>query len=212
MEPFVEGNFYHIYNRGAGRFKLFWSQDDYNEFIRKYHYYLFPAIQTYAWCLMNNHFHALIRIRTHDEQVEFFKLKKKEFDSNNFHGSLDPQIKPFVAYKQLSHFMNSYTRFINKKKGRTGTLVEGSIKRKKVLDEENFVHLICYIHRNPIHHNVSTNYTGYKYSSYNDYVHNRTSFIEKKWVFNLFGGINNFIEAHDEFKLRLGSDSDLYLE
>ncbi|TVQ04645.1 MAG: hypothetical protein EA359_05750 [Balneolaceae bacterium] len=212
MEPIEEGYFYHIYNRGAGRLNLYWSPDDYREFIRKYRYYLFPAIQTYAWCLMNNHFHALIRVRTVDEQGELFKLLKKEFDSGYFHGSMDPQVMPFVASKQLSHLMNSYTRYINKKRERTGTLVEGPLKRKKIIDEANFLHLVCYIHRNPIHHKVCANYTDYKYSSYNDYLQNRNLVIEREWVLDQFGGMKNFYEAHEEFKLRLDSDEDLYLE
>jgi REP element-mobilizing transposase RayT len=212
MEAIKEGFFYHIYNRGAGKSNLFWTVDDYREFIKKYVYYLYPSVQTFAWCLMSNHFHALIRIRTVDEQSELFRLLKNQFEIGNLHGNVDPAEKAFIASKQLSHFMNGYTRFINKKRERSGTLIEGPLKRKKIEDEKNFNHLVCYIHRNPIHHGVKKNYTDFKYSSYIDYLNNRKSFTEKTPVLQRFGGIDNFLKAHDEFKLNIDFGNDLYLE
>jgi len=40
MEPIKEGFFYHIYNRGAGKSDLFWTDDDFSDFMDKYVYYL----------------------------------------------------------------------------------------------------------------------------------------------------------------------------
>ncbi|WP_234567706.1 hypothetical protein [Rhodohalobacter sp. 614A] len=52
MEALKEGCYYHIYNRGAGRNKLFFDKSDYRIFLKKYEYYLSPAIETFAWCLI----------------------------------------------------------------------------------------------------------------------------------------------------------------
>jgi len=94
MEALKEGYFYHIYNRGAGRNKLFFSEDDYRFFITKYEYYLSPALQTFAWCLIKNHFHFLVRPLTVEEQVNFYLSNKKRFKSGFYHGSLNPEMKP----------------------------------------------------------------------------------------------------------------------
>jgi putative transposase len=212
MEAIEEGYFYHIYNRGAGKSNLFWTIDDYREFIKKYTYYLYPCVQTFAWCLMRNHFHTLIRIRTAEEQSELFNALNDQFETGKFHGNIDPAERAFVASKQLSHFINSYTRYINKKKERSGTLIEGPLKRKKIMDDKHFNHLVCYIHRNPIHHGIAKSYTDFRYSSYLDYVSNRKSFTEKVHVLRRFGGLDNFLEAHEEFKSGLDDGVDLYLE
>ena len=212
MEPFKEGNYYHIYNRGARKKNIFRSHHDYIKFAQNYHYYLFPCIQTFAWCLLNNHFHALIRVRTLAEQADLYREKTDFFGSDDLHGKLDPSSKPYNASRQLSHLMNSYTRYFNKKYSSSGTIIEGPLKRKKVMDEDNFNHLICYIHRNPIHHGVSKIYTEFSYCSYLDFLIDKDSFVEKETVLRGFGGKLNFIEAHKEFRLKIDDSGSCYLE
>ena len=212
MDPITEGNFYHIYNRGAGKGNIFMDPQDFTEFIQKYYYYLYPSVQTFAWCLLSNHFHALVRIRTHNEQASLYKQTPKLFKSDVFHGRSDPIDKPFTASRQLSHLMNSYTRYFNKKYNNKGTLIEGPLKRKKVVDQTNFYHLVCYIHRNPMHHGISKTYIDYKYCSYLDFLTDKKSFVEREYVVKGFGGTTNFIQAHEEFKLKMEDGDDLYLE
>lgn len=212
MEPIKQGNFYHIYNRGAGRGKLFQVHQDFTEFIERFYYYLYPAVQTFAWCLLNNHFHAMIRIRTQEEQATLYRQMAECFKSDEFHGGLDPNIKPYNASRQLSHLMNSYTRYFNKKYDSSGTLIEGPLKRKKVIDQSNFYHLICYIHRNPIHHGIVKTYTDYKYCSYLDFLTDENTFLERKIVLKGFGGKMNFIQAHEEFRMKTDGDDPFYLE
>ncbi|MCC5912885.1 MAG: hypothetical protein JJU46_00800 [Balneolaceae bacterium] len=212
MEWFEEGHYYHIYNRGVGKGTIFWSDKDFRRFIKKYVYYLYPSVQTFAWCLLSNHFHALIRVRTVAEQSRLFNLKKEHFLSDKLHGNQDPLNKPFVASRQISHLMNSYTRYINCRKERTGFLFEGSLKRKRVIDDDNFQHLVCYIHRNPIHHGIVNDYRGYKYSSINDFLIGRRSFVEVAKVLEDFGGRENFLHAHEEFKMKIDDGETDYLE
>lgn len=137
-----------------------------------------------------------------DEQVVFFKSNKHKFESGFYHGKICPEKKPFNASKQISHLMNSYTRYINKKKNRSGTLIEGPFKRIRIIDESNFLNLICYIHRNPIHHNFVKNYSDYLYSSFHNIMSKRESFTEVDEVITRFGGLENFKQAHEEFRLK----------
>jgi REP element-mobilizing transposase RayT len=212
MEPIKEGNYYHIFNRGAGRRNIFRVQQDFTEFIQKYYYYLQPSVQTFSWCLLSNHFHAVIRVRTKDEQASFYEEKSSRFKVGTFHGSLDPKIKPYIASRQLSHLMNSYTRYFNKKYDNSGTLIEGPLKRKRIVDQSNFIHLVCYCHRNPIHHGICKTYTQYKQCSYVDYVTDKKTFVEREFVLRGFGGKMNFVQAHEEFRLKIDAENDFYLE
>jgi len=212
MEPIEQGNYYHIYNRAAGKGNLFRAHEDFTEFIERYFYYLYPCVQTFAWCLLNNHFHAMIRIRTHEEQSILYSQMAEGFQSDKFHGGLDPKLKPYNSSRQLSHLINSYTRYFNKKYDRTGTLIEGPLKRKKVVDNINFYHLICYIHRNPIHHRITKTYSDYKHCSYLDFLTDKESLLEREEVIKGFGGKKNFIQAHEEFRLKIDGGDGLYLE
>ena len=210
MEPLEEMNYYHIYNRGAGKASIFFNEHDYYRFVEKYFYYLYVAAETYAWCLLNNHFHLLIRVRSVEEQYFIFKKIKSGFPKNSFYGDQYNSPKPYSVSQQLSHLFNSYTKTINRKTNRSGTFIEGSFKRKKIMDENHLLHIICYIHRNPIHHKITSNYSDYPYSSYKHMLSDDHLFIDTKTIIDRFGGINNFISSHKEYKQMLGED--FYLE
>ncbi|PWN07966.1 hypothetical protein [Rhodohalobacter mucosus] len=206
MVPIEEGNFYHLYNRGANRSKIFWSDSDFRKFIELYRFYLYPAVETYSWCLLRNHFHFLVRVRTKEDQTELFKRDRELFKAGFFHGKLNPATSPYNVSRQLSHLMNRYTRFINKKRQRSGTLIQGPIKRKHIANEAYFLNLICYIHKNPIHHGIVDNYSSYLHSSYKDIIGTHPTFMERDKIHDLFGGIHGFLSAHQEYKLDMDID------
>lgn len=210
METPEKGHYYHIYNRGAGRAPIFFSDDDYKLFMTKYFYYLFISVETYAWCLLKNHFHLLIRLRTFKEQEQIYSKIKKEYPVDTFYGDCYERPKPFLTSRQLGHLFNSYTKFFNKKRNRTGTLIEGTFKRKRIVDEDHFLHIACYIHRNPVHHGIVKSYMDYPFSSYRFILEKKKSFTESEKLLNRFGGKENFKEAHREFKYMLGEE--FYLE
>jgi hypothetical protein len=89
--------------------------------------------------------------------------------------------------------MNTYTKSLNSKNDRTGTLVEGAFKRKRLIDKDHFNHLACYIHRNPIHHGITKDYSKYPFSSYNKILSKENIFLEREKLLIQFGGKQNFI-------------------
>jgi len=61
------GKFFHIYNRGTDSCELFTENVNFEYFLHLYDKYISPVADTYAWVLMRNHFHLLVRIK---EEVE----------------------------------------------------------------------------------------------------------------------------------------------
>jgi putative transposase len=61
---FEEGHLYHIYNQGNNRQKIFFSRENYLFFLRKIREYMLPHADVLAWCLMPNHFHLMVYVRT----------------------------------------------------------------------------------------------------------------------------------------------------
>jgi putative transposase len=210
MESLKEGYYYHIYNRGAGKLNLFRSKQDFKVFLHKYFHYTFISFDTYAWCLMNNHFHYLVKVRLPQKQNDLFSKNKSQSLAFSFHGDQFEKFKPQSASRQIGHWMNSYTKYFNSKYSRSGTLIEGAFKRKRIINKSNFLHLVCYIHLNPVHHRITNSYTTYPYSSYKSILRNIDQHINIDELMHEFGSTENFKRTHKEFKLLL--DDKYYLE
>jgi putative transposase len=63
IEKLYPGKYYHIYNCGINGEDLFRISDDYERFLRLYEKYIEPVAVTYAWVLMKNHFHLMVKIK-----------------------------------------------------------------------------------------------------------------------------------------------------
>jgi len=61
--------FYHVYNRANGNELLFKNSGNYTYFLKKYKKYIHPIGATFAYCLIPNHFHFLIQIKTEKEII-----------------------------------------------------------------------------------------------------------------------------------------------
>ena len=189
-EPIIKGQYYHIYNRGNNRTDIFLEKDNYIYFLKKYDQYISPVAETYAWCLLKNHFHLLVRIKTDDEiiseQLTYSTTKKPKV--------IDPS-------RQFSHLFNSYTQAFNKKYNRTGSLFENTFERKLVSTENYFQKLIYYIHNNPVHHGFVKNLIEYPWSSYDTVLSQKQTKLKRNEVISVFDSIDNFIFYHTQTQI-----------
>ncbi|MCC5941975.1 MAG: hypothetical protein JJU37_10580 [Balneolaceae bacterium] len=198
-----EYKYYHIYHRGANEQNIYFEPEDYETFIKRYLYYLFLAADTLAYCLLPNHFHFLIHVRPVNEQLNLFNRYKSKYEEGTFHGDRHNAFKPYSASSQIGHLINSYTKHINTKYERSGVLFDGKFKRIEIESQDYLNYLICYIHRNPIHHGFSDDYISYPHSSYNRLLNNRKSFLNRILIMKYLGGEENFVAAHKEVLIEL---------
>jgi hypothetical protein len=68
--PLEYGQYYHIYNRGTNGENIFREKRNYHHFLNLYARHVVPVADTYAYCLLRNHFHVLVRIKTVEEQEQ----------------------------------------------------------------------------------------------------------------------------------------------
>ncbi|MBI2620006.1 MAG: transposase [Ignavibacteriales bacterium] len=61
-DPFLPDHFYHVYNRGNDKTRIFLERSNYRYFLSKVARNLQNQVEIHAFCLMPNHFHLLIRI------------------------------------------------------------------------------------------------------------------------------------------------------
>ena len=185
--PLVPGNYYHIYNRGNNGIDIFFDNGNYEYFLKLYQQYIYPIAETYAWCLMKNHFHFLVYIRSENE------IKKEALEYSTVE-------KPKIldASKQFGHLFNAYTQAINKKYNRTGSLFEKPFERKRIDSEKYLKNLIYYIHNNPIHHGFVKNTIEYPWSSYETMLSNKPTRLKREDSIEIFGSKEAFISYHNE--------------
>ncbi len=93
--------YYHIYNHANGDDNLFREEKNYRFFLRKYHQHIDVIADTLAWCLMPNHFHLLVKIKS-AEAIAATCLKFQTLD----------QLEARTAFlsKQLANFSAAIRR------------------------------------------------------------------------------------------------------
>jgi len=62
--PFEPNTVYHVYNHGDAEDQIFREDTNYAFFLKRYGKYIPPIADTYAYCLMPNHFHLMVRIKS----------------------------------------------------------------------------------------------------------------------------------------------------
>jgi REP element-mobilizing transposase RayT len=184
--PVLEyGRFYHIYNRGNGGENVFREERNYAFFMTQYAKYVEPAAETYAYCLLKNHFHLLVRVR--DDKT--FRV------SGNPKGLASPKgLNP--PTQAFSNFFNAYAKAFNKTYQRTGSLFQKPFGRMWVDDENYFANLVHYIHFNPQKHGFAQNFREWHQSSYHAFYSAKPSRLQRGQVLEWFHGRDEFEAVH----------------
>jgi REP element-mobilizing transposase RayT len=141
-DVFAADQYYHIYNRGAGKGLLFFNSGNYEYCLRLVkRYQQRYGVTVIAYCLMPNHYHFLLRQET-DEPLSRF----------------------------VNVLFNAYVQAVNKQQNRQGTLFEGRFRHVWVEQEEYLVHLCRYIHLNPLKAGLVSRLEDWPYSNYLEWV------------------------------------------
>ena len=182
-------NYYHIYNRGINSENIFREKNNYEYFLNLYGEYIEPIAETYAWVLMKNHFHFLVRIFDENE-IDF--IKPKENKANIVY----PVKKKYNPTQQFGNLFNAYAKAFNKRYNRTGSLFEKSFERIHIAHERYFKQLIFYIHNNSVHHGFCETMSDYPWSSYLTIISLKPTSLKRDKVLGWYNSKSEFIEFH----------------
>lgn len=209
IEPLQYGVYYHIYNRGNNGENLFREEANYHYFLALYAKHIPSIADTYAYSLLANHFHLLIRTRTKIEQEDYWnalpvaeKMLLRSRQIKHLTGVSDDH--PLLAFQlrepsqAFSNLFNAYTRTMNRRYGRTGALFERPFERVKVETDGYFRHLVVYIHQNPQKHGFIDDFRQWPYSSYIAISTRHQTRVARDAVLTWFDGRNSFLRAHDQ--------------
>jgi putative transposase len=175
LQELQHGCYYHVYNRGNNQQNLFLEERNYTYFLSLYAKHVEPIAETFAYCLMPNHFHVLVKVR------DLSALPP---------GQASPS-------KHFSNLFNAYSKSINKAQARTGSLFQKRFGRIPVKSDRYFAALVRYIHRNPQTHGFTTDFRQYPHSSYASLLSSQPTRLQRRAVLDWFGDRGKFAEAHD---------------
>jgi REP element-mobilizing transposase RayT len=170
--PFVPGFYYHIYNRSNNWQNIYFQSENYVYFLRKVEKYLAPVAKVTAYCLMPTHYHILARIE--DKQSSEF-LENSELHNQKISN----------AMMRLSV---SYTKAINKRFSRVGSLFQGQFQAKPVRNVTHLLNLCVYIHANPVKDGLVALPEDWIYSNYLEWLGLRNgSLVDRQFIQEHFG-------------------------
>ena len=177
---FEKGYIYHIYNQGNNRRKIFFKRDNYLFFLKKVNTHILPFGDVLAWCLMPNHFHLMVFVRS-------IELSHKSIGvvSNNADA-----IRTFN--QSIGIMLRSYSQAVNKQQNFSGKLIREKTKAEcvncidriepsfitksgvsqiNIIQPEKEYSQICfnYIHDNPVKAKLVERKTDWEFSSAKDY-------------------------------------------
>jgi putative transposase len=195
LEP---GKIYHIWTHANGNENLFLEEQNYHFFLKKYQYHVHPIVDTYAYCLMPNHLHLMVMIKSEGKLLEYLRGKSA---SRNLQDSENLEGLSTVISQNFSNLFNSYTQAYNKYFNRKGSLFIPNFKRKHINSDNYYGTCIAYIHNNPVHHGFVATPDNWEFSSYHSYLQNKPTRIKTSEGLSWFGGKTEFYRIHREINM-----------
>jgi len=115
----IQNEFYHVYNRGNNKQKIFFTDANYLFFLKKIRAQLLPFSKIISYCLMPNHFHFII-----------MATEKSITERSSFGG------KPMQEFPyRIGILLSSYSQAINKQNKTTGSRFQQKTKAKILIEK-----------------------------------------------------------------------------
>jgi REP element-mobilizing transposase RayT len=190
--------YYHIVCKSLRNQRLFLSDENKRYFLQRYSFYLFPYVSTYAYCLLDNHVHFVVKIKDEEEIIAEIVSTEKECTRSQLRFLENPTGENLgkLLDRQFNSFFVSYTRSYNNYYHTKGHLFDSPFKKVQLQDETHTTQAIIYVHSNAVRHKLSTDIENYNWSSYNSILSNRNTLLCREHVLEWFGGVEGFIQAH----------------
>jgi putative transposase len=180
--PVLPDKYYHVFNKANNGEHIFRDKADYQFFLRKLGELVTPTFDIFAFCLLPNHFHLLI--------------KPKPIRQGSGGESVTEGFRMFFQ---------TYVQYYNAKYRRKGSLFFKSFRRLEITEDIQLKYLVFYIHYNPQKHGVTNDFQTYRYSSYKYFFLDKGTHLCKNEVLEWFyNSLEDFKTYHHNCMERKG--------
>ncbi len=174
---------YHAILRGVNQQQLFEDTEDFEKFVQVIKdCKAISGFELYAYCLMGNHVHLLIK-EVHEPMEQIFK-----------------------------RIGSRYVYWYNIKYQRVGHLFQDRYRSEPVETDDYFLTVLRYIHQNPVKAGLCDKIEDWKYSSFFNYQNNvliNSDFVleiidaEKFYLFNIENNSDKCLDTENQTRIRL---------
>jgi putative transposase len=148
--PILTNEWYHVYNRGNDRRRLFHDAKDYRAFAAKLERALVRyKVDRIAWVLMPNHFHCILR-----------------------------QCPGGSLPRMMNSLETSYAKRFNLGYHHTGHAFEGRYRYTHIPDEEALWSVARYVHLNPVRAKLVARPEEWEYSDFREHRNTAQGVLE----------------------------------
>ncbi|MCK5286102.1 MAG: transposase [Candidatus Pacebacteria bacterium] len=204
-DPFIIGEYYHIYNRGTDKRIIFTDRFDLQRFQQSMEE--FNTIEPIGSIFRHNrHKNSRHRMSTinDDEGEKLVDIIVFSLNPNHYHLILSPLVESGIE-KYMQKLGIGYTKYFNEKYNRTGVLFQGKYKSILIKTDDYLMYLSAYINlNNRIHfqsknsrHPMSTinNKKLFYTSSWEEYIGEKnTNFCNKEIILDRYKNIKDYKE------------------
>jgi putative transposase len=183
QKVYLPDTYYHIYNRGINKEKIFLDDNDFAVFLnlikrylgqevtynknKVYHPNYHSDIELLAFCLMKNHFHLYVYQKSDEQAITKF----------------------------MRSLSTAYSMYFNKKYKRVGPVFQQRYRAVRIINDAQLMHVSRYIHLNP------DNYNDYEWSSLPYYLSTkRADWISPRRILDLFDQTTDYKKFVDDYK------------
>lgn len=146
LKIYVENGYYHLYNRGVDKRRIFLEEQDCVVFLHYLKLYLSDPEELKKQPDLTLKMLYKIAVLNLSKEVDLLSFALMP---NHFHLQVKQSTKNAIE-KLTRRVLTSYVHYFNKKYQRVGTLFESAYKAVLIQTDTQNLYLSSYIHRNPI--------------------------------------------------------------
>lgn len=146
-EPIEIDEWYHCFNRGVDKRKIFLEERDYERLLLL----MYLGKGTRPIQLFNENdinLKTILNDAVEAKKPDIVEIGAYALMPNHFHFVLKEIREGGIALFMQKVF-TGYTMYFNQKNDRTGALLAGTFKSKHITDDRYLKHLVSYVHLNP---------------------------------------------------------------
>ena len=214
--PLTNGEYYHVYNRGVNKRKIFLDSSNYQRAIDTLEYYSYIG-HTLRYAYFSRLKNELKRNYFNNFKEQSVEITAFVLMPNHFHILLT-QIDDRGISNFLRLFENSYTKYFNTRHKRIGPLLQGPFKAVHISNDSQLLHISRYIHLNPFSSKIVGSLEElekYPWSSFPTYLKNNPlGFISNSIVMEQFQNqsYETFVKEHSLYQQELDEIKHLTIE
>jgi len=211
----IEGEYYHIFNRGNNKQNIFSDNRDWIRFLFLVLYFQSPVSfenisRPVSYFVKHRVFNINNQITEKLIANRYAELACFAFLPNHFHLIIRENKENGIS-QYMQRILNAYTKYFNTKYEKAGHLFQGPFKAVHVESNEQLLHLSAYIHRNPRETKEwKNNEHFYPFSSYQDYFQKNRwgKLLENRIIMDQFSSGEDYKKFTDKSGTKKETDNE----